>query len=1345
MGGALRAYTRFMQPVANTLTMGMTTREQPLPLDLPIVGRGPWNAAAALPPTESVGQAILDEGAGFAGNVTPFVPNSVLGGIPMAASHIAASAVPKALGVAGRLAAAAPVYVGASGVASGQPVAEQAKSAAMAPVDIPIHAVEGLKTALAAASDPNLSGAEKATRIGEGLQPLALLGIIPAIERGRPQTGQATGQPDMLVKQEVTKTGQQTGQAEPISEVPGVPTKLEATPPDPVEIVLRGLEETPKEVMPREVQTKAAEGQGPEGLLKPTVSGAAAEPPASFPAEQARAAPTETSESLTKKIDDLLDSGASVNDPRVEKLVAQRMPIDRAQYTEWREAAIKATGLPREIASKGIAAAGAMEPGTGGDVGHYLAHDNIQHNTKYDIERTLEKIYHAVADPKTNPYEVEFAIAGTAENPGIVVRKNNAREIDAEGMRRTQAVFNAIVEQIDPQRKVNLSGLIPKQSQSTRQPKQLPTPPPGAAPDAPIQKTAPGAVASHAAEPVESTRPLGSEDVLPGPKAPAQPGRTKSLNETIIEELGGESPHALMMKGPSTGVFGKIVNVLRKAERDISGRNLPAITRSNREAGEAGMRFASSGIEADAATPLHLEQVLPRQRRNQALRNRVGGFIAEDQLRAIKTMAESRADQLTTEAIEAKRDGKTALEEKLLAERKKQLEKAANVVSLVGQKGFPFKTEAEFQAAYGEKQIIDTIHRYREGPMKEYAENYRYGKDFPNDAEQPETRASHSKAGIYAPLVAIMPGETVSKWPFSGRGNVTAMRTKRAATTLEARGAHEEGYKIDLKDIIQKANEAGLRVANQRRFYEALVKAGDAEFGPPGETVTIKGEPGIYVEIKGQTHAPNKKGMYVRQSLYDEFRDVAMPDRPAHIPIATDVAHGANAFALAGFTDAYYHLKNMASRMIKTEGIGGDPIRRVIAATIPGAGPLGVGVEAFMRKAIRKALGTQASLEDAKFIAEIGSGRGKHVGSPETGVGKLISLPSRATGAVIHAADSVMRDVLLEAARGIGLKNKSDISNFIVENLGQYNSRLLGPMVRMSRETGIGPFAVAGTTMTRASIKDITLTPTARGQTIPHKILLRAEKAGKVLGWLAGVPMALNYTTTGNVFGRPGTPWGAVDTGKDNEDGSPLIYDLATIVGLRRGAKAIGLNAAARYAQGLVPKHQAIAEAAKSAMEATIHPFAGPLPEAGFTALTGKSLSADLYDRAKTAPTVDQQIVENVKAAVRGINPAGEAYQRGGFGEGWNAALKSQFPDAFPKVGATPEQHERRAAVKDYYQYRDFLEDKAREAKKMGGTIKQKRDFLMKAFEELPAEERGKLRGELRKHLFGLAADARRK
>jgi hypothetical protein len=368
-------------------------------------------------------------------------------------------------------------------------------------------------------------------------------------------------------------------------------------------------------------------------------------------------------------------------------------------------------------------------------------------------------------------------------------------------------------------------------------------------------------------------------------------------------------------------------------------------------------------------------------------------------------------------------------------------------------------------------------------------------------------------------------------------------------------------------------------------------------------------------------------------------------------------------------------------------------------------------------KLITKSL--QDNQGQLKELAEIGALRETHATGSKYN-------PLTWSGKAIHWMDTSTRLMLDDAYKSMvkeGWVPKTETARReFVNQVGQYNRRAQNALVRLFRDTGIGPFATAGTTFNALGIRMATLSPGVQASSGYAAAALRANVLSKWVG--AGVLVAgLNYSITGKMLGRPGIPFGNVDTGRDDKNGRPLSIPVFDLLGLGRAMRVIGARGAIdAYRKGLT--NADIRDSAyRDIWNSAVSPFAGPPIRFGmslgnFTPFIGAPKPAPI-----AAPGESQGAANIVNAIVK-ANPIAASIQQYRQGAGLVQAVQSQFPRFVPKSSQPLEMMTNYPEIVHKAQAAGFMEDVVHRARYMEPT--QRTNFIRDSLQRLAPSDRPK-------------------
>lgn len=755
---------------------------------------------------------------------------------------------------------------------------------------------------------------------------------------------------------------------------------------------------------------------------------------------------------------------------------------------------------------------------------------------------------------------------------------------------------------------------------------------------------------------------------------------------------------------PATPFFQRLRQSITGTIGTMAGKTLPRITQLGKQAGEAGARYISSAIAArpmanlfarDVTTGLDIDPI------------KLGAALSEDNLRSIE----------------------------------------GSTFSFVG-KDKPFATEAEYQAYLKEPGVQEAIKRHISNWENVIEPMFREAQQIDPSVTLP-TRGKQTGARVN--LAAIMEGEPVPPGTVysSGRGNILNTLRKKSPFGVKATGTGE-AYAANYNDIIANSFHKQLEIANKNAFDNALVEQGLAVIDDPGQHPVLGGEETVGFPLKRKTIVVPEQGafsqnktIYVRKSIAREYRNASnLDDNPYRDFITTRVANAANQAALAGLTDATVHVTNLSTGLAQLPVSTLHPIADAFLSAagrldipVAGAKVIAKGAPEIARAVLQKSKLLQKitpdvvvkSIEDAFWknqtqlaeLAEIGAMKGQH-GSSGLPVMRqmsdVIQWYDRSTRAVL---DDAYQDL---AARGI-VENSETARREFVNQVGQYNKRAQGAIVRLSRDLGTGPFVTAGRAFNVLGVKGATLNPGVKATSVPNAVLLRANMAAKWMGTFAFVALA-NYLLTGKTGGRPGTPIGSIDSGKNDEQGRMKSFSVINLTGQGRALRVTGLRGSLEAKQKGLPTAVAADSAERDLVNSWVAPFAGPIIKAGFVAASGYPPAIKVGRASKVVPPGQSQTVEDVKTAVEDANPivAGIVKSQEP-GRTWEELVKTQLP-RFTMQTKQPEK-----MIADYptivrrAQANAFMEDVIHRARYIERTDDRKK-YIRESLDKLDRSDR---------------------
>jgi hypothetical protein len=639
----------------------------------------------------------------------------------------------------------------------------------------------------------------------------------------------------------------------------------------------------------------------------------------------------------------------------------------------------------------------------------------------------------------------------------------------------------------------------------------------------------------------------------------------------------------------------------------LAGKSAPKTSTASVESGNALVRYASSKIAAPLVAESMATDVLGSHYKDAEFGKKLGALLVEDRLRGIK--------DAFTKAGDTKAAGK--------------------VNSLIGQQDSPFQTEADFQAALADPEIRAAIDRHKA-------------------TVQPAAEAAHKEAGgkmagpglntgAFVNLKAIFEGGEEALLRGGGRGNLMNPLRRPSRFSKTAAGTAEK-YETDYRTISQRMIEGNFEESTKRQMYDQLVKDGLAKMLNPGDPAPeIGGKPAVKftIERKGVPAGENKvrtyvKNLWVRADLAGEVRQALDVDGTVQRSAIVNVATLINRIQLAGPTDAVWHTANMIASIAGSQG--GKNVLVDMARKLPGVNMAdAVGrVVASSIKVLAKTPDVQRQIAE---LADIGAMRTKGVAKP----GKLAAIANFNHNVIslVDKAGRLVRDDLYKNLVDRGLVEDTPANRREwVNQIGQYNGRLMGQFQRFFKDAGFSPFVVAGRNFNRMAMRRITMDPGIKAISPKAALEMRAIEAFGTIATLFAIPALANYLLTGSPAGRPGTKMGQIDTGKD-DNGKHVVIDPAQWTGARRGLRISGIQAVIEGAQRGETRGKITQNVINDIMGGVIHPWAGPVVNFASVARTGYSPTG--YKESENPKDVGS----NVMAALQQLNPAFSAFIKG--------------------------------------------------------------------------------------------------
>lgn len=785
-------------------------------------------------------------------------------------------------------------------------------------------------------------------------------------------------------------------------------------------------------------------------------------------------------------------------------------------------------------------------------------------------------------------------------------------------------------------------------------------------------------VGPGAASPAEMTRPPIAEAHIGNPDVPPPARASVPWHQAI------------------TDVFTKVGTTLKA----MAGETMPRTTAANREVGEAGARFLSSAYAARPLAHDFTEHLFNGTGIEGADRVRYMAAIVEDNLRDVRQGFQAKAtEELGKGNIEAS---------------EKLFEDAAKVRSLIGAKKSPFKTEDEFQDFLGDPSVKSAIRNHIALWNEKIEPMYKEARLIDPDVELPSRGI---QTGARVNLKAIQPGDegVVNGITVPESGKLTGTMRKKTPFGIRAKGTGTT-YEIDPESVFANTYVKQLELANKNAFDKALVESGNAVIEKPGWKGTIGDEPVVSYPL---TRGPFQgKNIYVRKSLSGEYETASNVYRRVSLGKLTPILNTMNSVALKSLTEFSVHTGNLMTALFNSPISSKLWLDQVLSAPGLHLPYRGLQVVHKLWESFKDA-GAKNQTQLAE-LAKIGALRP----SGGSGLG----------GRMIHTLDTTVRLLLDDTYKGLAekgiLPNTETARREFVNQVGQYNKRAQGPVVRALRESGVGPFATAGRAFTTMGVRMATLTPAVRGATPLGQAMLRASILSKWIGGLS-ILATINAITTGKVGGRTGTPIGYIDTGLNGKDGKPQIFPFFDLIGLGRALRVAGIAGAVNTQRlGLTIGDSANA-AARDILNSLAGVAAGPGTRAISVAATGRAPAMQVNRVSPVVQPGKNQITRNIREAAEDLNPLVKSALTIARGKPVSEALSQQLPRFTLRSGKPSDLTDRYPQIvrlAQTYAFADNLVGRARQ------EPKDKRwDFVYKEMEGMPMDEQKIVLDQLRR------------
>lgn len=672
----------------------------------------------------------------------------------------------------------------------------------------------------------------------------------------------------------------------------------------------------------------------------------------------------------------------------------------------------------------------------------------------------------------------------------------------------------------------------------------------------------------------------------------------------------------------------------------IASKMVPDTTRQDRESGEAVARWMASGTYAHQAAEHYADKVLGEGSTPEFDRQ-VGATLLETRARYAKQAFLREAQKASADAAAARARHDPAAAKEAAQRATDMLRNAGKVVTLIGGDNSPFPTEDVFQAALANPKIQEAIERYRTEfvPLKEELFRKTQGLD-PDEAIDSLTQLPGHPVRAFA--LRGDEADTGSYVAGAGRGNLRNLRLRRNPAA-EPASLSADAYETDLRKIITQDLDRTAPLAAKAEAFRVLEANGVGRWGKPGDRQEGETEFPFANPPKGTQEAkPGETSWYVKGDAAGEWREA----------LNIDPVKGYQK-GLA----ALNYLPTVAS------------VASTVEPTTHGVNLIGGlfaprAIRGLFKSVYQRLFDKPAYRENLVELARIGAEK-----PPGLETGSLVGLlapehlqkplskydPTYWTGRLLDGLSNLMRSSLGHAYDGLAADGhvpdtETGKRDFINGWVGQYEKKAQNGLIRWLRDTKIGPFATAASTMTARGVRMLAASPGTDATSWRSALIMRAEVFAKMAAVVGGTA-AMNYALWGRADGDDKTPFLALKTGE--KEGKTQYLDLSAITGLKRGMRAVPLlSYLVERERGVLPEAKT-EEKVYDTVHSILHPALGPSVQLAHTAITGKDIMGHqiaVQTSKATTPRGIQKAVqmgkplsgqplENVKAALLNANP----------------------------------------------------------------------------------------------------------
>lgn len=716
---------------------------------------------------------------------------------------------------------------------------------------------------------------------------------------------------------------------------------------------------------------------------------------------------------------------------------------------------------------------------------------------------------------------------------------------------------------------------------------------------------------------------MGAASVPGAP--PPEPGRVRQLWEAAKDRIGVAA------------------RAVADNWRELAGVIAPRTARESESAADSIARFVAAETHAERAAPYLADRVLGpvrdaavaeaeaggvrfQEERFQRAANKLMATLYEERFRHAAAALRAESLRLAREAYSLR--GRNEPRARELFNRSMEAAQAAREVkTFVGRENAGLDTESLYQESLASPEYKAFKERWKEHVVPVTEGFYRKAEGLePDDPIESSTQLPDLPFNAKAVREGDpTPDPRSIVYTTGAPGNLKNPQARKLGFARAFTGS-AGGYDIDPAAVIANSVRRAAGLAAKAEMYRTLEREGLAHWDRQGARIEQGGTrllelPNVRPPKGTQAATEGQTSLYLHPSVEKEVRRALAVDKPwKRVP----GSQGLTNIALMALVEATTHAKNLSTFVFK-----------------PGVNPVGIA-----RNFYRVVTGDPGAMRRVVELAELGAVKPQGLESaPGAERTKLSANPitwlkagREWMGRALDTIDLTMRlsaDAAFDSLARRGLVGGTEYNrrNFI-NQLGQYQRRGQNDVIAFLRETGLGPFATAGSNYTMQGLRGLVFSPGVSATSYKAAAQLRAETFLRVAAVMSVAPI-LNYLMWGRADGDDRTPIGGVKV--RDAQGKTGYVDLAAMTGLPRGARAVGLLAMAEGRRAGTRPEESTKRAREDVLHGLLHPAEGPVVAAGLGLMTGRNpIGMPIAPKAKPG---ENQVLLDAWGAAMNANP----------------------------------------------------------------------------------------------------------